>query len=147
MFLKRSRSMKQTAKDAGEPAGARDRAVELGEEHVAIGQAGQAVVARQFVHLLLGERGLRDIAADAAVASEVAAVVEHRLAADADVASHAVGPREAVGEVAKGLARVDAGFIGGDRLGRGFECRGRHPLLAEQQVGAMPVAASMPSEK
>ena len=114
---------------------ARDRAIELGQEHVAVGQAGQAVEARQLVDLFLGLLGQRHVAADAAVAGEGAGVVEHRLAADAQVTAHAVGAGEAVGEVAVRLARVDRRLIRGDRFGGRLEARVRHAAMAEQDLG------------
>ena len=113
---------------------ARSSGASSAEEHVAVRQAGQAVEARQLVDLVLGFLGQRDVAADAAVAAEPAGVVEHRLAADAQVAAHAVGPGEAVGEVAKRLARLDRRLVRGDRFGRRLERFVRHAPLADQHL-------------
>ena len=101
--------------------GARDRPLDLGEEHVPVGQSGQAVDARQLLHLQLGKRGGRDVAADAAVALEAAVLAEHRLAADADPARLPVAALHPEVEVAEGEARRDAGLVVGERLRLRFE--------------------------
>ncbi len=82
--------------------GAGQNPVQLLQEHASIGQPGEAVEPRQLQHLLFGQCGFGDVAADAAVALELAGV-EDGLATDADVKGPPVRQADAVGEVTKRL--------------------------------------------
>src|SRR5206468_12385153 len=72
------------------------------------------------------------VAVYAAVAAEIAALVEHGLAADADIATHAIDACDPVREVAEGLAALDAGLVRGLRFRRRVERAVRHPVAAQQ---------------
>jgi hypothetical protein len=72
----------------------------------AVRQAGQRVVLGHVVHALLGELAFGDVAAGAAVAGELAELVEDGLAVDQEPARLAVVVEHLVFEIVEGLVRV-----------------------------------------
>ena len=105
MFLKRSRSMKNSANCLPRRCASAERALQRVHEHRAVRQPGQLVEVREPADALLGAPRLRHVARDAAIAREHAVAVEDRLAGEADEAPLAVGVAHVCVQVAERLAR------------------------------------------
>jgi len=125
--------------------GAGDGVIQAVGEQRPVRQPGERFVMREARERLLDALPLGDLGADAAIAAERAGTVEHRLAAQGEVAQFAAGMLAHELEAAKGQARLERRHVGlparGVR-GHGVQLRARpadEPLARQRAAVARAV--------